>query len=132
MLSSNKASHTNIAFQGTIVRCGALFVAFPFDVLKSMIQSGVHREYTSIRHISMLIRTQRLNVYNGFPGPLLHTAINGTIMFGAQSFATSWLEGINICGTINWWLSGMISGAIGGTVAVIPEQANNFNPYFTN
>jgi hypothetical protein len=70
-----------------------------------------------------MLRELRFKVYNGFPAPLLHTFVNGSIMFGVQAAASQHLRLITgQHDAFNWFISGCVSGALGGAVATLPEQ----------
>ena len=115
-------SPSSSAAAGALVRAAALCCAFPFDVMKSMVQAQAP-QYTSLLHMPRMLRDLRFSVYNGFPAPLMHTIVNGSIMFGTQAAASERLSLVmGLDQGPNWFISGCISGALGGAVAAVPEQ----------
>ena len=115
-------SPSTSAVAGALIRSAALCCAFPFDVMKSMVQSR-SMQYTSLLQMPHMLRDLRFKVYNGFPAPLLHTFVNGSIMFGTQAAASERLASITgLHQAPNWFISGCCSGALGGAVAALPEQ----------
>jgi hypothetical protein len=80
-------------------------------------------QYTSLLQMPHMLRDLRFKVYNGFPAPLLHTFVNGSIMFGTQAAASEHLASVTgLQHGLNWFISGCCSGALGGAVATLPEQ----------
>jgi hypothetical protein len=70
-----------------------------------------------------MLRNMGFSVYNGFPAPLFHTLVNGSIMFGTQAAVSRYLSlSLGLTDVPNWFLSGCCSGALGGAVATLPEQ----------
>jgi hypothetical protein len=90
--------------------------------MKSMVQAR-SSNYTSLLQMPLMLRDMKFKVYNGFPAPLLHTFVNGSIMFGSQAAASQHLSLVaGLHEAPNWFISGCLSGALGGAVATVPEQ----------
>lgn len=90
--------------------------------MKSMVQAK-STQYTSLLQMPRMLRDLRFSVYNGFPAPLMHTIVNGSIMFGTQAAASQYLSlAMGLHHEPNWFISGCLSGALGGAVATLPEQ----------
>lgn len=115
-------SPSSSALAGALIRSAALCCAFPFDVMKLMVQAR-SPHYQSLLHMPLMLRNMGFKVYNGFPAPLLHTFVNGSIMFGTQAAASQQLSlAMGLHQGPNWFISGCLSGALGGAVATLPEQ----------